>query len=352
MILVVDDTEEFIDIVLDTLGDDYEMLVCMDGESALEVAEAEQPELILLDILMPGMDGYTVCETLKANPATRDIPVIFLTVKVDVEDERKGFDLGGVDYITKPISPPTLQARVRTHLEIRESRLKLEEQNRQLQQAIRLREDVERMMRHDLKNPLAAILGEVEVMRLRGEGDPKRLQVIQDMARRVLHMADHTLDLYKMEQGTYPYQPELIRLDEAVAKVIEEHRIAIGEKVLRVEVKQAEDGVSAHAEAALTHTMLSNLLRNAVEASPKEAQITIRITRQAERPTIVIENQGAVPASIRDRFFDKYATADKADGTGLGTYTAKLIAEVQGGAIDMSVTDEQITTVTVHFAQA
>ena len=101
-VLVVDDTEANVDILVDTLGEIYDVSVAMDGQGALEVVAEDPPDLILLDVMMPGMDGYEVCERLKANKKTRGIPVIFVTAKVEVADEIKGFGCGAVDYITKP----------------------------------------------------------------------------------------------------------------------------------------------------------------------------------------------------------------------------------------------------------
>lgn len=125
-ILVVDDVESNIDILVGILGDDYDVSVAMDGESALEAVDDDPPDLILLDIMMPGMDGYEVCRRLKANPETQKIPVIFVTAKTDVADETRGFELGAVDYITKPISPPIVQERVKTHLALYDQQRALE----------------------------------------------------------------------------------------------------------------------------------------------------------------------------------------------------------------------------------
>lgn len=123
-VLIVDDTEENIDIVVDVLGDEYEVSVAMDGESALESVEIEIPDIILLDVMMPGMDGYEVCRRLKENPDTKDIPIIFLTAKSEVDDETKGLEIGAVDYITKPISVPILLARLKTHLQLKSEKNK------------------------------------------------------------------------------------------------------------------------------------------------------------------------------------------------------------------------------------
>jgi putative two-component system response regulator len=115
-ILIVDDIETNIDILLDTLGEDYDIAVAMDGASALESIEDEPPDLILLDIMMPDMDGYEVCEKLKSNPKTTDIPVIFLSALSEADEKQKGLNLGAVDFITKPFDPSLVQEKVKQHL--------------------------------------------------------------------------------------------------------------------------------------------------------------------------------------------------------------------------------------------
>jgi putative two-component system response regulator len=120
IVLIVDDMAENLKLLTGLLNDDYDTKVANNGERALKVALGDAvPDLILLDVMMPGLDGYEVCRQLKANPRTRDVPVIFLTSRDEVEDEQKGFDAGAVDYITKPISAPTVLARVRTHVALK-----------------------------------------------------------------------------------------------------------------------------------------------------------------------------------------------------------------------------------------
>jgi len=126
-VLVVDDAETNIDILMETLGDDYDVSVAMDGESALESVASDRPDLILLDIIMPGMDGYEVCKRLKDDETTRNIPVIFLTAMTEVQDEAKGLALGAVDYVTKPFSPELVKSRVHNQLELKRHRDHLEE---------------------------------------------------------------------------------------------------------------------------------------------------------------------------------------------------------------------------------
>jgi putative two-component system response regulator len=139
-ILLVDDETLYIDILVDQLKGDYKTIVAKNGEQALKRANGHPlPDLILLDILMPDMDGYEVCRRLKENPRTRPIPVIFLTVKSEVPDEVRGFELGAVDYIAKPMSPPIVRARVKSHLDLHRAQLQLENHNELLEQRVRER---------------------------------------------------------------------------------------------------------------------------------------------------------------------------------------------------------------------
>ena len=130
-LLLVDDEPTNLQVLRHVLQADYRLLFATDGERALQVAREQRPDLVLLDIMMPNMDGYAVCCALKADAATASIPVIFITALDDSQDETAGFDVGGVDYLTKPVSPPVVRARVRTHLslvrmeELRETRLQI-----------------------------------------------------------------------------------------------------------------------------------------------------------------------------------------------------------------------------------
>lgn len=131
-VLVVDDTPENIEVLVNTLNQDYKVKAAINGEKALEIIHKAPPDIILLDIMMPGIDGYEVCERLKADPTTRHIPILFITAKIGLQDELKGLELGAVDYIVKPVSPPLVKARVKTHLA-------LYDQNRVLERKVRQR---------------------------------------------------------------------------------------------------------------------------------------------------------------------------------------------------------------------
>jgi DNA-binding response OmpR family regulator len=155
-ILIVDDTPTNIKILHDILRDKYRISVATGGADALELVQKEPPDLILLDIMMPGLDGYEVCRRLKSAEETENIPIIFVTAKTDIEDEQKGLEMGAVDYITKPISPPITLARIRNHLELKLARDHLEEQvadkTRELQKKIKELEARDRLVHLQTQN--------------------------------------------------------------------------------------------------------------------------------------------------------------------------------------------------------
>ena len=141
-ILVVDDTPENIDVMRGILKDDYKIKVALNGSKALQIVATSPPDLVLLDIMMPGVDGYEVCRRLKESAVTRKIPVIFVTAKGEIEDEAQGFELGAVDYITKPVSPPIVKARVKTHLALYDQNRILDEKVKQRTKELALTQDV------------------------------------------------------------------------------------------------------------------------------------------------------------------------------------------------------------------
>lgn len=358
-VLIVDDMPENLALLDEALSQDYRIKVALHGDKAINIALSDDPpDLILLDIVMPEIDGYDVCRRLKADERSRDIPVMFVTGKREVEDEIMGFRLGAVDYITKPISPPIVRARVKNHLELMQARQQLQSQNKMLLETAQLREDVEQMTRHDLKNPLNAILSYPQLIEIAGElNDQQRqfLRAIETAGFRMLNMINRSLDLVKMERGIYTFQSAPMNLIQLFQTIIKETQEFAYQRKLWVEMfvkdlpAHAVEAFIVHGEEWLCYSMFANLIRNALEASPPEHPIVITLDRDQEMAVIRIQNAGSVPESIRDRFFEKYVTSGKQNGTGLGAYSARLIAETHGGNVQLDASEPDRTTVIVRL---
>jgi len=360
VILIVDDEQIIISMLGGLLHQEYRVLVATNGDQALKRAQAEErPDLILLDVIMPDMDGYEVCRRLKEDEATRDIPVIFLTANSDEQEEAKGFEVGALDYINKPVRPAVVMARVRTHLKLKQMHEVLQRQNKQLEQAAQLRDDVDLIMRHDLKTPLNSIIAIPSFLMNSSnltEADKKSLQYIEQSGHNMLAMINRSLDLYKMETGTYQAKLEpfdlMPILKNTVAEVARSHAATQKSWCLQHHGEEVAEHLEMFisGESMLCYPMFSNLLQNAFEASPQGGRIEIDLDDQDKgRITVSITNTGAVPEKIRDRFFDKYVTAGKQHGTGLGTYSARLCAETQNGSIRLELPEKNKTRVVVEL---
>ncbi|MBD3321520.1 MAG: response regulator, partial [Chitinivibrionales bacterium] len=337
-VMVVEDTEENVDIIVDTLGDSYEVTVAMDGKSALEDISVNKPDLILLDIMMPEMDGYEVCSRLKENEETREIPVLFLTAMSQEEDETKGLALGAIDYITKPIRPPIIKSRVKNHLELVLAREDLRKQNEILSENIRLRDEVERISRHDLKSPLQAVIS-VPSMLLKdltlSNRQKEMIQMIEKSGYRMLEIINSSLDLFKMETGKYELHAVPVDIISVLGQIKGELETLARPKGIALDILfnnrtiQESNTFTVPGEEMLCYSMLANIIKNAIEASPEDRHVVVNCDAD-QGPVVTIHNDGTIPEKIRDTFFEKYATSGKKGGTGLGTYSAMLIAKTMG----------------------
>lgn len=356
-ILVVDDVGTNLDLLVDALSGLYKVSVATDGESALRVISEVNPDLILLDVMMPRMDGYEACQQIKQDARYSDIPVIFLTAKSEMEDVVKGFELGAVDYISKPFNIPELMVRVKTHLELKRAREKIEKQNVALIKASQFRDDVDRIIHHDLKTPLSPILSFPNLIVQKenlSEKTIKYLKIIEQAGFRILNMINFSLDMFKMEQGVYKLDPVPVNIVNVIQQITQELDDIIYNRQLSLKADISGEPVSkgnsfiVAGEDLLCYSMLANLVKNALEVSPKNETVAISMEKD-EMAKIEIHNWGTVPERIRENFFDKYVTDGKNKGTGLGTYSAKLITQTLKGTIHMTSSDKAGTRVTIEL---
>jgi two-component system sensor histidine kinase/response regulator len=371
-ILIVDDTPENLTVLRDILTrEGHKVRPVLQGELALRIARIEPPDLILLDIIMPGLSGYQTCERLKADPLTAACPVLFISALDAVGDKVRGFQAGGLDYITKPFQVEEVLARVRTHLALSAAQRQLREQNAQLEEAARLRADMDRLLRHDLRGPLGNILAFSElVQRATQNGQPEvaeHARVIGSAAYALLSMVHSSFDLVKMERGDYVVQAQAFDLAELLSQLLREMAPLAADRQLRLTPQLPPPPTGwVLGEALLARSLFHNLLRNAIEASPPGASITLRLWVEApNRPSaqnpknpqnaqvvVSLRNAGEVPADIRSRFFEKYVTSGKPQGSGLGTYSARLMAHAQGGSIGLDSSEPGFTQLWVKLPAA
>jgi two-component system sensor histidine kinase/response regulator len=246
----------------------------------------------------------------------------------------------------------------RAYEKIEAQKRQLERQNQELLEAARLREDVDQITRHDLKSPLTSIISIPRVIMMNKhltKKDVEFLKMMEKAGLRMLNMINLSLDLFKMERGKYQLQPVAVNLVPVIRNIALETRNLIHSKQLTLDVWLSgrpagnKDMFLVKGEELLCYVMLSNLIKNALEASPDGECVRVTLDVEKNDVTIRIHNKGVVPKPVRDGFFGKYVTFGKDKGTGLGTYSSKLIAETQQGSIHMSTSEEDGTTITIRL---
>ncbi|MBF0587858.1 MAG: hybrid sensor histidine kinase/response regulator [Magnetococcales bacterium] len=358
VVLIVDDQPEQIDVIKAALEAHFVIRIATDGALALKIMQSGGVDLILLDIVMPGMNGFEVCRLLKAAPETSGTPVIFLTSKESVDIEAQGLSMGAVDFIRKPSSPEVLLARAVNTIALKRAEQALQEKNAQLKQALKVREDVDHLGRHDLKGPLTAILGVPSIL-LDDDNLTKTQRTLLHMMERssytMLEMINRSLDMIKMENGTYQFEPERFDLAEVLERVVGDLGRMASPKDIDIRILHAsEPNDTPHpffvmGEKMLCYPLFYNLFLNAIEASPKKSLVSVSLVKQDKHGVIYITNSGSVPDAIGQRFFEKYVTEGKKTGTGLGTYSARLAARTQRGEITLDTSVPEQTTLVVEL---
>jgi CheY-like chemotaxis protein len=351
-ILIVDDMPDNLILLSQLLKDDYRVKLAQNGAKALAICCADQPpDLVLLDIMMPDMDGFEVARRMREHPNAETIPVIFVTALTGDDARERGLDLGAVDFITKPIDPNQLRLRVRNFMRYVNMRKSLQADYDSMLEVAQLREDVERISRHDIKGPLAGVMGLVQALLAKNSlsaEDRQQLALVEETALMSLNLINLSFELFKIESGRFELKAVPVQIGDVLRRCVELSRASFSGKQLQISLK-ADIAAGAplpmaRGDAMLCYSIFQNLIKNACEASPDGGAVVLQLHDQTPL-RISIRNTGAVPADIRERFFDKYVTNGKSGGTGLGTYSARMLARAQGGDVLLDVSDEHNTTV-------
>jgi len=314
------------------------------GEKALEVYDESPPDLVLLDVVLPGINGFETCRRLRGRHGDGAAPVIFITAKNESDDVVEGLSAGGVDYIPKPIRARETLARIRTHLQIR--RLLAEERNLvdQLSKANAAKNKFLGMAAHDLRNPLASIRGLAEFLRDGVVGplttdQRDLLATICAASQQMLHMVNELLDVATIEAGELKLHKEPTALAELAEKSIYLVNIEAAKKQTRVVLNAAADLPKAVVDPGKIRQVMDNLLSNAVKFSPPGSMVTVELGATPEAHTIAVRDQGpGIPESERDKLFKDFGrtsvkpTAGE-QSTGLGLAICRKIVDAHRGAI-------------------
>ena len=376
-ILIVDDNPNNLEVLAHILTEvGYQVSVAIDGETAIEQVEYHQPELILLDIMMPGIDGFETCRRLKANPLTREIPVIFLTALSDANNKVNGLSIGAVDYISKPFQSEEVLARINIHLKLYSLTRKLEQQKQLLEEEVKLR-TVELLaakeaaeaaniaksqflanMSHELRTPLNAIIGYSEMLQEEAE-DLDQKDLIPDLKRihgagtHLLGLINDILDLSKIESGKVELYLETVNISLLIREIIIMVRPLV-EKNANVLVVDCADNLGyMKTDLTKVRQSLFNLLSNACKFT-KKGKITINVEKEyrksgklngEEQKSAILyilfkvtDTGVGISPERMEKLFQPFTQADASTtreygGTGLGLAITKKLSRIMGGDI-------------------
>ncbi|MBF0399189.1 MAG: hybrid sensor histidine kinase/response regulator [Magnetococcales bacterium] len=352
-IMIVDDERFNLNLLQELLATEYDLIAAMNGTQALQrVTATPPPDLILLDILMPGMDGYQVLQRLKGDPTTAEIPVIFITAMSADADESKGLQLGAVDYITKPFAPSVVLARVKTQLLLqrtlrREKALNqsLAHKNAELHELNQVKNQFIGMAAHDLRNPLSVLLGMSTLLleappSLQESTRREFLVSMQSVSEQMLGLVNDLLDVSVIESGSFILNKRSGSLAILLTERVRLAQFAAQTKRTTIHYK---DNLAALAQfdAGRLGQVMDNLLSNAIKFSPAGSQIWVELIDKPDHVGFAVTDEGpGITAKEQAQLFGSFQKLSNQPtggekSTGLGLAISKKIVVAHGGTIQV-----------------
>lgn len=338
-VLVVDDEPMALDNIEGFLfPDGYTIHFASSGVDALARLDDLHPDVILLDVMMPEMDGFEVCQIIKANDTWRHVPVILVTALSDKEDLARGLAAGADDFINKPVSGVELRARVK-------SMLRIKKQYDELQSVLRLRDDMAEMIVHDMRSPLSTIIGFCQLFMLKHQGkqDLTDLERVIGQAQRLNSYLNDLLLLAKMDSGQLLITRTSVNINKIAHKIKENYITTAQSRNITLSLNLPTESPSLSLDRNLIERVIDNLVSNAIKYSLSQGEVRLEVEyTQAKFPQTqlrlrVIDQGMGIPEKKRHRIFEKFETigSERNDisQVGLGLTFCKMVVEAHGGQI-------------------
>lgn len=358
LILIVDDSPNNQRIIGTILSDkNYQIAYASSGQEALDFINQQIPDIVLLDIMMPMMDGFQVKAKLNEDAIHREIPVIFITALEEPENKARGFELGGRDYLVKPINKLEVLARVKSQLLIQDQNTALLHANNELEKANQSRDKIFSVISHDLRTSVGNMRNVFRFM-LDGMVDPvEDRDIIFDAeitSRHTFNLLENLLYWAKSQQGNIKIHQELVDVEDSVTDVFDQEMGSAINKSINLS-KDVEEGLQVFVDRITLNIILRNLLINAIKFTPEEGKVEIVAKKTSDSISIsVIDNGMGMSASDIEKITQKTEAFSKKGtnherGTGLGLVIVGEFLEMNGGRLEITSKIDHGSNFTVNF---
>ncbi|MEA3316612.1 MAG: hybrid sensor histidine kinase/response regulator [Bacteroidota bacterium] len=348
-LLVVDDNVTNLKLLGNILKKEgYRLAFAKNGKDAITLSQKTKPDLILLDIMMPEMDGYEVCTKLKSDVQTAEIPVIFLTAKSETDDVVEGFNIGGVDYITKPFKKDELLVRINTHVELKKANEQIREQAVELKKINETKDRLFSIISHDLRGPLGGIKNMVDLLiseyREDIEFTGKSLEILKRSADKTRTLLENLLFWSRSQRGEINRNPKIINVKSIVNDIILLSQSAADDKKILLK-SEIEQNVYCFADSDMIKTVIRNLVNNAIKFTNKNGEISISAQNTDNKIIVYVKDNGiGISKQNIDKilsenvYFTSYGTG-KEKGSGLGINLCIDFVKRNNGELNIESTE-------------
>jgi len=316
----------------------HDVSEAVDGVTALQQVREDPPDVVLLDVQMPVMDGFEACRQLKGSPETAPIPVLLVTALSAREHRLEGIRAGANDFITKPIDTADLTLRVRNAIQMRKLFTEVDSQYRRLKELEQLRDNLVHMVAHDLRSPLTGVYCALDLVMRDAEGrDPDVFSAMRDaldLTRRVTDMVGDLLDVSRIEAGRMPIRLDPLDLNGLAAEAVK----GIRSDPVRIVYTPSPDSARVHGDRKILGRVLTNLLDNAVKFTTDDEPVRVTLERHYDVVSVSVRDSGpGIPEDARQLIFEKFGQVSGIEqprrSSGLGLTFCKLAIEAHGGSI-------------------